>query len=158
MCTMAERLSSNAGVASLRRQRPNEVPASGTRVLLVSPSRDEREMYAEFLRSEGFCTLQASSAADGYRLACELLPDIIVTELRLAYEDGLQLIRRLRRVDRLRGVPAVVLSASVLDCSDETAARAGCDRFVVKPCLPTTLHDVIERLLHVAARSERRSA
>ena len=58
------------------------------RVLLVSDSRDEREMYAEWFRRKGYCTLQAATASDGLRLAFELAPDIVVTDIKLPGFDG----------------------------------------------------------------------
>jgi len=53
--------------------RPAPKERRQRRVLLVNSASDEREMYAETLRLDGFCTLQAGTAADAYRLATELV-------------------------------------------------------------------------------------
>ena len=44
--------------------RPNSI-------LLVDRAADEREMYAEYLCGQGYCTLQAQNAVDAFRLATE---------------------------------------------------------------------------------------
>ena len=76
------------------------------RVLLVSDSRDEREMYAECFRRKGYCTLQAATASDGLRLATELAPDIVVTDIKLPGEmDGLDLTETLKQ-DHIQAGPA----------------------------------------------------
>jgi len=122
--------------------------ASPRRVLLVSESSDEREMYAASLQRSGFCTLQAANAADGYRLASELDPSAIVTDVRLdGGEDGLDLTRRLKQDERTRRVPVVVLTGYVFPHDRDVAARAGCDRFVPKPCLPDSLSKVVSDLV-----------
>lgn len=118
------------------------------RVLLISESPDEREMYAASLRRNGFCTLQAANAADAYRLAAELPPSAIVTDVRLAgSEDGLHLTQRLKQDERTRGVPVIVLTAYLFPHDRDAAARAGCDVFLSKPCLPDSLSQVVSELV-----------
>ena len=110
-------------------------------------------MYAESFRRGGFCTLQASNASDGFRLAAELPPAAVVTDVRLCGEEtGLQLTRRLKDDARMRGVPVVILTGYVFTHDREAAARAGGDLFVPKPCLPDALSRVVAGL--IARRSE----
>jgi len=117
-------------------------------VLLVNDSPDEREMYAESFRRQGFCTLQASTATDAFKLASELPPAAVITDVRLAgADDGLALTRRLKEDDCMRDVPVVVLTGYVFTHDREAAARAGCDAFVPKPCLPDALSAVVEELI-----------
>jgi CheY-like chemotaxis protein len=122
--------------------------ATTPRVLLISDSADEREMYAESLRRNGFCTLQACTGDDGFRLASELAPAAIVTDVRLGDgEDGLDLTRRFKEDARTRRVPVVILTGHVFTHDREAAARAGCDLFVPKPCLPDALSKVVAGLI-----------
>ena len=119
-----------------------------TRVLLVDTCDDEREMYAVSLRRSGFCTLQAANAADAWRLASEMQPAAIITDVRLAGdEDGLVFTRRVKQDPRMRDVPVVIVTANVLAQDREAAARSGCDRVIVKPCLPDHLARVIHGLV-----------
>jgi two-component system, OmpR family, phosphate regulon response regulator PhoB len=125
------------------------------RVLLVTESNDEREMYAESFRRRGFCTLLASTAADAARLASELPPAAVITDAHLAGdEDGLTLARRFKGDDFLRGVPLVLLTPHVFNHDRDAAARAGCDLFVPKPCLPDVLTGLVAGLIqrHTSVR------
>ena len=118
------------------------------RVLFVGDSADEREMYAELFRRNGFCTLQASSAADAFRLASDLAPEAVVTDVRLAGpEDGLGLTRRLKQDVHTQQVPVVVLTGYVFTHDRTAAERAGCDSFVAKPCLPDALWQIVGGLI-----------
>src|SRR3954468_16945302 len=116
------------------------IAPSTPRVLLVDDAVDEREMYAEWFRYHGFCTLQASSASDGFRLATELAADVIITDVRLpGGDDGLRLTTRLKTTDSTARIPVVVLSGYAGRREIEAARQAGCDRFVPKPCGPDRL-------------------
>jgi DNA-binding response OmpR family regulator len=118
------------------------------RILLVDGSVDEREMYAEYLQLLGFCTLQADNAADGYRLAMEMAPAIVITAVRLpGDEDGLALTRRLRGHVDTQDAAVIMLSSSSAERYRALAARAGCDRFVMMPCLPDRLGVTVQELL-----------
>jgi CheY-like chemotaxis protein len=122
------------------------------RILLVDNSPDEREMYAEWLQRQGYCTLQAETASEAYRLAREMHPEIVVTQVKLrGEEDGLELTRRIKDDEHTRQSMVVVLSSYVFKTDSDAAAAAGCDRFVGKPCLPDALGSVIDGLLRRAS-------
>ena len=106
-------------------------------------------MYAEWFRRKGYCTLQADSAGDAYRLAAELGPDVAVVDVALTGpEDGLHLTRRLKENQNTRDLPVVILSGHVFPADREEAERAGCDLFVPKPCRPDVLARAVDRLVN----------
>jgi two-component system, cell cycle response regulator DivK len=118
------------------------------RVLLVDSYGDSRQMYAEWLRREGFrvCALEDTSpAAEMARHA-----DIIVTGIRLRGPfDGVELVRRLRADRRTRAKLIVVLSACAMPWDRRDALDAGCDAFLSKPCPPTRVVEVLSAMLAV---------
>jgi CheY-like chemotaxis protein len=124
------------------------MPHTARRVLLVNDSPDEREMYAEWFRQQGCCTLLAENAADAYRIAVEQAPQVVITDVKLlGTEDGLALTRRLKQNSLTRDLAVVVLSGYVFATDDEAARRAGCDLVIHKPCLPDALAEAVERVL-----------
>src|SRR5687767_13585695 len=97
-------------------------------------------MYAEYFRGKGYCTLQAANARDGYRMAADLAPVVVITDVKLpGDEDGLGLTARLKRDGETRGAAVIVLTAGALDTDRLAAVQAGCDRFITKPCTPDAL-------------------
>jgi two-component system cell cycle response regulator DivK len=106
-------------------------------VLVVDDDADSRLIYSEYLRAHGWL---AFTAADG-RIALdkieELRPDVIVLDLSMPRVDGWTVLTRLRGSSWTARVPVVVLTAS-MNARDE-AFQAGCDAFLLKPCLPETL-------------------
>lgn len=117
-------------------------------VLLVQPERDEREMYAEFLWHEGFAPLVVSTATDALALARSV--SVIVTGILLpGHMDGIEFVARLRRDERMKRLPLIVLTACAWETDRRRALAAGCDVFLAKPCLPHLLVSEIRRLLAV---------
>ena len=110
----------------------------GAVVLLVQGDDDSREMYAEFFRYEGFLPVPVSNARDGLTVARKA--DVIVTSLLLPGDiDGIEFIARLKRDERTKRIPLIVLTACAWKSDRDRAEEAGCDVFLAKPCLPDLL-------------------
>jgi two-component system, cell cycle response regulator DivK len=115
-------------------------------VLLVQADADSREMYTEFLRYEGLLPVPVSNARDGLTVARKA--DVIVTGLLLPGDiDGIEFIARLKRDERTKRIPLIVLTACAWKSDRERAEEAGCDVFLAKPCLPDHLLREVRLLL-----------
>jgi len=105
-------------------------------VLIVDDHEDSLAMYAFGLLAMGFQPVIASTAEDAFSRACQIHPDIVVTDVTLPGLSGLDLTRQLRQDARTRDLRIVVLTAHAGAAMKQQADAAGCDRFVVKPCMP----------------------
>jgi two-component system OmpR family response regulator len=115
-------------------------------VLLVQQNRDDREMYAEFLRYRRWRPVIALTVAQ----ALELAPasDVIVTDVALPNgADGLEFIAEIRRHPQMATMPIVVLTATLLTSEQQRVVESVCDGFLRKPCLPAMLVREIRRVL-----------
>ena len=113
-------------------------------------------MYAEWFKLTGHCTLQASTGRDGFRLASELRPDVVITAIRLPGDmDGLRLTAVLKQEPETRDLPVIVLTGCAFQHEREEATRSGCDRLVMKPCLPHVLAAIVGRVLRDHRRARR---
>ena len=116
-------------------------------MLIVDDDSDTREMYREALRAYGFEPETASSGAEAMQAARASTPAVVITDLRLKGDvDGLALCRSLRANSRTKDVRIIVLTGATFGGEREQAERSGCDRFLVKPCLPDQLASEIRRL------------
>jgi two-component system, response regulator len=61
------------------------------------------------------------------------LPRLILLDLKLPRLDGLEVLRRLKRHDRTRTIPAVILSSSREDPDIARAYALGVNSYIVKP-------------------------
>ena len=78
------------------------IPAAKTAVtpsvLIVDADADTRSLYRELLQMNGYATLEAEDGRDALVSALAGSPRLVITELRLAYLDGLSLYAELRRI------------------------------------------------------------
>jgi CheY-like chemotaxis protein len=125
---------------------------AGRRVLIVDDDRDTREMYGESLRAMGFDVMTSPSAEEALGLAAQVVPAVLVTDLRLrGHIDGFELARRLREDARSRATRIIMLTGAAFGAERELAEASGCDRFLLKPCLPDALAAEIRRLANTGA-------
>lgn len=129
------------------------------RVLIVDDDGDTREMYTVALTVMGFQPVAVTNAEEAFAQACEVHPDAIVTDMTLPGLSGLDLARRLRGDARTTNVGIIVLSGHSSEVTQQRAREAGCDRYLVKPCLPDALaleiHDVLASRHQLAASDSR---
>jgi ribonuclease P protein subunit RPR2 len=85
-----------------------------------------------------------SSAAARQAVAVEA-PDVIVLDVRLGAESGLDLCRSLKSDLRTASIPVVLLSGLV-DLAPQDASEAGADAYLPKPFSPLQLLGLVERL------------
>ena len=125
-------------------------------VLLVQADADSREMYTEFFRYEGLLPVPVSNARDGLTVARRT--DIVVTGLLLPGDiDGIEFIARLKRDERTKRIPLIVLTACAWKSDRERAEKAGCDVFLAKPCLPDHLLREVRLLLAASKLRDNRT-
>jgi CheY-like chemotaxis protein len=104
-------------------------------------------MYCESLRMQGFDASTASSAEDALSKILHSLPTVVVTDLRFRGQmDGVEFARRLRSDDRTKNVRIIMLTGATFGEERDRAEASGCDRLLLKPCLPQALASEIRRL------------
>jgi two-component system cell cycle response regulator DivK len=122
-------------------------PMRAATIFIVEDDRDVREMYARYLSAQGFRVDTASDGASAFARIVENRPDLIVTDLSLPRLTGWELTRRLKRDPRTIWIPVIACTGHVLGWAVEHALDAGCDAYVIKPCLPADLAAEIRRVL-----------
>jgi two-component system cell cycle response regulator DivK len=81
----------------------------------------------------GFRTIEASSAAEGVRLAAVHIPDVILMDIRLPDMDGPAALVELRSEPRTAGIPVVAVTSSAMMGDRERLLAAGFDGYLEKP-------------------------
>ena len=116
-------------------------------VLLAEDFEDTRDVYAFYLRQEGFSVHDLPDGERVLPLAIELQPDVVVLDLALPGVDGYALTALLRAHPLTSQMPIVILSAHAYPEDEQRARDAGASAFLRKPCLP---HDLAATLKQVS--------
>ena len=88
---------------------------------------------------------EATSTSAARQAVAVEAPDVIVLDVRLGAESGLDLCRSLKSDIRTASIPVVLLSGLV-DLAARDAAEAGADAYLPKPFSPLQLLGLVERL------------
>jgi CheY-like chemotaxis protein len=129
-------------------QWPMPGDLAGIRMLVVDDDADTREMLGTLLGAAGAQVYQAASVAEGLRLAREVSPDVLVSDIAMPDQDGYALLRELRSRSA-HSVPrvAIVLTAQASRADRERALAAGFDRYVAKPFDPRLFIELIREVV-----------
>jgi DNA-binding NtrC family response regulator len=119
---------------------------SGPRILLVDDDPGVLKGLRGLLSDEGFCPVEARSAAEALRLldAPGQPPALMLLDLRMPGETGLELLARLPRPLPL---PVVVLSGEASPAEAVQALKLGATDFVEKPPSPERLLTALRNAL-----------
>ena len=104
--------------------------APGARILLVEDDDATRRSVAANLAAHDYRVAEAGDVAAASRRWEADRPDVILLDLGLPDEDGLVLIRRVRRES---STPIIVLSARSGEPDKVVALELGADDYVTKP-------------------------
>jgi two-component system response regulator HydG len=122
-----------------------EAPMGKARVLVVDDEASARTGLQKLLEQECFEVLSAADGVSALKLASEVPPDIVVTDLKMPKMDGVELLRNLRQQDA--DVPVIVATAFGDVQSAVQAMRSGADDYLTKPIDIDALVLSVERAL-----------
>jgi signal transduction histidine kinase len=107
----------------------------GVSVLVVDDDEDARTFVGELLENHGATVAMSDSATDAMRRFRQIRPDVIISDIGMADEDGDSFIKRVRSLTSHEGgdTPALALTAYVRNQDEHAALSAGYHRHVRKP-------------------------
>jgi DNA-binding response OmpR family regulator len=128
-------------------------------ILLVEDDRIARRFLADNLVADGFEVLEAGSLATARDLLARELPALAIVDLGLPDGDGLELVRFVRRADRIAGcvdpgLPLIVLTGRGSEVERLRGFERGADDYVVKPF---SLLELTARIRAQLRRRDRRA-
>jgi CheY-like chemotaxis protein len=138
-------------VTSTRRRALTDAD-SGSTVLLVDDSEDNRLLYAEHLETFGIRVLHAADGEHALFKAARNVPDVVVMDLAMPILDGWEALRHLKAGARTKHVPVIVLTGRVVEDGLRRAHELGAYAVLTKPCLPEVLLSIIRGILDRADR------
>jgi len=108
-------------------------------ILLVEDEPAIQELIAANLQHAGHHVIRASDAERALGIVKHALPDLLLIDWMLPGMSGLSLARQLRRDERTREIPIILLTARGAEADKIAGLEAGADDYVTKPFSPREL-------------------
>ncbi len=120
----------------------------GISVLVVDDEADARILLRKILEQCGARVTTASTTFEALAALEQTMPDVLVSDIGMPNEDGYDLIRRVRVLEKERGgsLPAIALTAYAGEDDRRRAISAGFDEHVTKPVELTKLATLVKSL------------
>ncbi len=97
-------------------------------VLLIDDAVEIRELVGHLLRDAGFQVATAPDGFQGFKMAAEVPPDVILMDFDLPGMDGLEATSHLRRNATTKNVPIIAFTGlSLVPDTARLQAKGFCD-------------------------------
>lgn len=124
--------------------------ARSKRILVVEDNADMRD-YLTRLLLERWTVEAAADGMEALARATARVPDVIVSDMMMPGLDGISLVRALRRDERTREVPIILLSARADEQTTTDALDQGATDYMIKPFSARELIARVGAQLEIAA-------
>lgn len=119
-------------------------------IFCVEDDVNIKELIEYTLSSSGFCVSGFENAASFWETMSKKLPSLILLDIMLPDEDGMQILKKLRMNPNFSAVPVIMLTARSSQIDKIKALDGGADDYVTKPF---DIPELISRINAVLRRS-----
>ena len=104
-----------------------------TKILYVEDNPDNVYMLTRRLKKKGFELIIAGDGQEGIDKAIEENPDLILMDLSLPTMDGWTATAEIKKIEGVKDIPIIALSAHAMPEHRDRAIKAGCSDYDTKP-------------------------
>ncbi len=114
-------------------------------VLVVEDNDLNMRLFHDVLEMRGYNILQAKDGMEGWRIAREQRPDLIIMDIQLSDVSGLEVTKWLKDDETLKSIPVIAITAFAMAGDEEKILEGGCDDYLVKPISISNFLRTVER-------------
>ncbi|HIU75070.1 MAG TPA: response regulator transcription factor [Candidatus Pelethocola excrementipullorum] len=102
-------------------------------IYCVEDERNIRELIVYTLESSGYPTKGFETGKEFYKALEEQQPDLILLDLMLPGEDGMEILNRLKNSDVTKSIPVILVTAKGAEYDKVMGLDCGADDYITKP-------------------------
>src|SRR5580692_10667862 len=119
-------------------------------VLNVDDTPGLRYGKTRVLKSAGYEVIEADTGEAALRLVREMLPDLVLCDVKLPDMSGIDVCRKIKGDPLTRFIPVIQISATFTTLDDQQSGlRGGADIYLTEPLEPKVLETVVHVLLQL---------
>jgi len=124
-------------------------------ILLVDNQETALTATETALTKGGYLIYKAKNGAEGIRIATQIKPNLIITDIVMPRMDGIELYKALQANRETEKIPVIVLSSKASPQDEYNLLEIGFFDFIAKPINPTRLLARVKRAFKYHGGKER---
>jgi len=117
-------------------------------ILIVDDNPDIKKFLTHHFEPE-YQVVTARNGIEGWELALEVVPDIILADIMMPLMDGREFCRKIKKDERTSHIPVVILTALSSRENQMAGIDAGVDDYIVKPFDVTLLCARVDNIISI---------
>jgi CheY-like chemotaxis protein len=117
------------------------------KILIAEDEPDIRELIAFTLRFAGHEVIIGINGQEGYELAKEHKPDLIMLDVRMPKMTGYEACQSIKAEPDIAHIPVIFLSAKGQESEIEQGLAVGAEQYLLKPFAPDQLTQQVTEVL-----------
>ena len=117
------------------------------KILIAEDERDIRDLIEFTLKYAGHEVHKASNGAEAVELAPQVMPDLIMMDVRMPRMTGYEACKAMKQIDSIKDIPVVFLSAKGQESEIDTGLEVGAYEYILKPFAPDDLTKRLTQIL-----------
>ncbi len=117
-----------------------------SKILVVDDNEDILDLLELFLHQD----FSVSTAQNGFmalKIALEVKPNLIITDLMMPIMNGEKLIAQIRSYPEIQKLPVIAITAHIDRFREKEIIEIGFNSFIKKPFTRKTIYEEIRRLI-----------
>jgi len=127
-------------------EQEKNTESDGSLILVIEDDIDILN-YLEDELSGFYQIIKANNGTDGWKLAFDRMPDLIVSDIMMPGMDGLQLCRKVKSTIETSHIPVILLTARTMIEHEIEGLETGADEYIHKPFHPRLLKLKVDKLI-----------
>ena len=116
-------------------------------IMVVDDSSSMRQMITFTLEGAGYQAVEATDGADALAKSNAQKVDLVITDLNMPNMNGFQLLAEIKKDEKLKHLPVLMVTAEARKEDIVLAAQQGAAGYIVKPFTKATLEDKVNHIL-----------
>jgi CheY-like chemotaxis protein len=118
-------------------------------VLIADDESSIRLLVHATIESDDYTVVEASDGAQAWALAQELKPSLVLLDVQMPGQSGLEVLRSIKADPDLKATRVILLTSKAQERDIEVGLIAGADFYLTKPFSPLDLLTRVEEALEL---------
>jgi two-component system sensor histidine kinase EvgS len=119
---------------------PADIVFEKATIIIADDVEHNRRYLKDALRKTNIEVVEANDGQEALFLAKKIIPDLIITDIRMPVLDGFDLLNKLKSDDKLKHIPVIGYSASVMKAQKDRIRKSEFAGLLIKPVQVTELY------------------